>query len=55
MAEAERDVVTKHMIELETEVANYEQVRKSLQDSGFAEFEDKFFELSQVKIEGAAE
>lgn len=55
MAEAERDVVTKHMIELETEVTNYEQVRKSLQDSGFAEFEDKFFELSQVKIEGAAE
>ena len=55
MAEAERDVVTKHMIELETEVSNYEQVRKSLQDSGFAEFEDKFFELSQVKIEGATE
>ena len=55
MAEAERDVVTKHMIELESEVSNYEQVRKSLQDSGFAEFEDKFFELSQVKIEGATE
>lgn len=52
MADAERDIVTKHKIELEQELASSnKQVAEVLQRSGFASLDELLANYEQVKYE----